>query len=87
MVRSKRRYILVYAPNLTKEECKERNLYLVERDGEYCIVRCYLSDLDNVRDMLNKEGMVTLTTSGTLKALRSRKEIIKHDTINNDSLR
>ena len=75
MVRRKKRYILVYSKNiLSKDRCKAMSVYLVEQEGCYAIVRCYLSDLKHVISNLNDNGIITLNTSGTLKALRERKD-------------
>ncbi|GIU72912.1 MAG: hypothetical protein KatS3mg003_2391 [Candidatus Nitrosocaldaceae archaeon] len=77
MVRRKKRYILIYSnTRLNKDKCRELKINLIERDHPYAIIRCYLSDLDDVRDRLKKEGIVTLNMSGTLKALRERKRLI-----------
>lgn len=75
MVRRKKRYILIYSnTRLNKDKCKELKINLIERDYPYAIIRCYLSDLDQVKERLKNEGIVTLSTSGTLKTLRERKK-------------
>ena len=72
MVRRKKRYLLVYGDVITRDRCKAMGIYLIEKD-EYAIVRCYLSDLEQVKDNLEKEGITIVSISGTLKALREKK--------------
>ncbi len=75
MVRRKKRYILIDG-NITKGRCRSMNLYLIEKD-HYSIVKCYLSDLEQIKTRFEEERIQILSISGTLKALRKRKEEIK----------
>lgn len=82
MVRRKKRYILV-SDRLNKDRCRLANIYLIEKDT-FTIVKCYLSDLEQVKTRLEKEGIRILSVSGTLKSLRERKKqlLIKNKSIN-----
>lgn len=71
MVRRKRRYILIDA-YCSKELCKKLNVYLIENNKEYTIVRCYLSDLEHIKEILKRENITIRSISGTLKSLRER---------------
>ncbi len=75
MVRRKKRYLLVYStPLLSKEKCRSMNLYYIEGDISYFIVRCYLDELALVKDRLKSDDIMILDISGTLRSLRDRKD-------------
>lgn len=77
-MRKKRRYILIYTPNqVKKDDFKDINVTLIERDENYAILRCNLSDLPKVMSNLLDREVITLTISGTLKKIREKKSIIK----------
>ncbi|MEM3009935.1 MAG: hypothetical protein QXT32_06205 [Candidatus Nitrosocaldaceae archaeon] len=56
----------------SKELCKKLNVYLIENDKDYAIVRCYLSDLEHIKEILKRENITIRSISGTLKSLRER---------------
>jgi len=77
MVRRKRRYLLTYSHLiLNKEKCKDMNLYYIEGNVPYFIVRCYLDELNIIKERLKGESIEILDISGTLKSLRERKKVM-----------
>lgn len=77
-MRKKRRYILIYTPNpVNKEDFKDINVTLIEKDENYAILKCNLSELFKVINNLLDREVITLTISGTLKKIREKKSIIK----------
>ncbi len=77
MVRRKRRYLLVYSHLiLNKEKCKNMNLYYIEGNTPYFIVRCYLDEINIIKERLKRENIEILDISGTLKSLRDRNKVI-----------
>jgi hypothetical protein len=52
------------------------NLYYIEGNVPYFIVRCYLDELNIIKERLKVENIEILDISGTLKSLRERKKVM-----------
>ncbi len=70
----RQRYILFIVNGIKKERLydilKERKLKLSFYDGKYGIVKCKHIEKEETIDFLNKKGLKTIKTSGTIKKLK-----------------